>query len=146
MPIRKFNPTSPGSRFHTVQTFDEITTNEPYRPLTESLHRTGGRNNQGEWIIDPQSGAQMWQPADGGPPISAEDWADKGGDDAPGSDGASEGAAAPDGDQADEPTADADGSGGSDEARPAEAEPAGVPPETEAPPTADPAETGEGVS
>jgi large subunit ribosomal protein L2 len=48
MPIRKFNPTSPGSRFHTVQTFDEITTNEPYRPLTESLHRTGGRNNQGE--------------------------------------------------------------------------------------------------
>jgi N utilization substance protein A len=101
---------------------------------------------QGEWIIDPQSGAQMWQPADGGPPISAEDWADKGGDDAPGSDGASEGAAAPDGDQADEPTADADGSGGSDEARPAEAEPAGVPPETEAPPTADPAETGEGVS
>ena len=26
MPIRKFNPTSPGTRFQTVQTFDEITT------------------------------------------------------------------------------------------------------------------------
>ena len=48
MPIRKYNPTSPGSRFKTVQTFDEITTNEPYRPLTEKLHRSGGRNNQGE--------------------------------------------------------------------------------------------------
>ena len=48
MPIRKYNPTSPGTRFKTVQTFDEITTNEPYRPLTENLHRSGGRNNQGE--------------------------------------------------------------------------------------------------
>src|SRR5688500_3274138 len=48
MPIRKFNPTSPGSRFRTVQTFDEITTAEPYRPLTENLHRSGGRNNRGE--------------------------------------------------------------------------------------------------
>ena len=26
MPIRKYNPTSPGQRFQTVQTFDEITT------------------------------------------------------------------------------------------------------------------------
>ena len=33
MPIRKFNPTSPGQRFQTVQTFDEITTTEPYKPL-----------------------------------------------------------------------------------------------------------------
>ena len=48
MPIRKFNPTSAGSRFKTVQTFNEITTSDPYRPLTEPLHRSGGRNNQGE--------------------------------------------------------------------------------------------------
>src|SRR5829696_2326537 len=48
MPIRKFNPTSPATRFKTVQTFDDITTNEPYAPLTEKLHRSGGRNNQGE--------------------------------------------------------------------------------------------------
>ncbi len=47
MPIRKYNPTSPGRRFQTVQTFDEITTSEPYRPLTENLHSSGGRNNQG---------------------------------------------------------------------------------------------------
>ncbi|MEQ1895898.1 MAG: 50S ribosomal protein L2 [Vicinamibacterales bacterium] len=48
MPIRSFKPTSAGTRFRTVQTFDEITATEPYRPLTESLHRSGGRNNQGE--------------------------------------------------------------------------------------------------
>ena len=48
MPIRKFNPTSPGTRFQTVQVFDEITTSEPHKPLVESLHRSGGRNNNGE--------------------------------------------------------------------------------------------------
>jgi large subunit ribosomal protein L2 len=48
MPIRKYNPTSPGVRGKTSLTFDEITTAEPYRPLTENLHRSGGRNNQGE--------------------------------------------------------------------------------------------------
>jgi large subunit ribosomal protein L2 len=48
MPIRKYKPTSPGRRQMTVQTFDEITTNEPYKPLTENLQRSGGRNNTGE--------------------------------------------------------------------------------------------------
>jgi large subunit ribosomal protein L2 len=48
MPIRKYKPTSPGRRFQTVQTFDEITTNEPHKPLVETLHRSGGRNNHGE--------------------------------------------------------------------------------------------------
>jgi len=48
MPIRKYNPTSPGLRGKTSLTFDEITTSEPHRPLTENLHRSGGRNNQGE--------------------------------------------------------------------------------------------------
>ena len=48
MPIRKYKPTSPGRRFQTVQVFDEITTDSPYRPLTEPLKRSGGRNNTGE--------------------------------------------------------------------------------------------------
>jgi large subunit ribosomal protein L2 len=47
MPFRKLKPTSPGTRFQTVPTFDEITTQEPYKPLVEPLHSTGGRNNQG---------------------------------------------------------------------------------------------------
>jgi large subunit ribosomal protein L2 len=47
MPIRKYKPTSAGRRFQSVQTFDEITVSKPYRPLTESLERSGGRNNRG---------------------------------------------------------------------------------------------------
>jgi N utilization substance protein A len=35
---------------------------------------------QGEWIIDPDTGEQMWQPADGGPPITAEEWSQRSAD------------------------------------------------------------------
>jgi len=48
MPIRNYKPTSPGRRFQTVQVFDEITASKPYKPLTEPLKKSGGRNNQGE--------------------------------------------------------------------------------------------------
>ena len=42
MPFRKLRPTSPGTRFQTVQTFEEITTQDPHKPLVEPLKRTGG--------------------------------------------------------------------------------------------------------
>jgi large subunit ribosomal protein L2 len=48
MGIRNFKPTSPARRQYSVQTFDEITTSTSYKPLTEPLKRTGGRNNRGE--------------------------------------------------------------------------------------------------
>ncbi len=48
MPIRSYKPTSPGRRFQTVQTFDDITTTEPYKPLVEPLRKSGGRNSTGE--------------------------------------------------------------------------------------------------
>jgi len=48
MPIRKYKPTSPGRRFQTVQVFDDITATKPHKPLTEPLHRSGGRNNSGQ--------------------------------------------------------------------------------------------------
>ena len=48
MPIRTYKPTSAGRRFQTVQVFDEITTDQPYKPLTEPLPKSGGRNNRGE--------------------------------------------------------------------------------------------------
>jgi len=47
MPFRKLIPTSPVTRFQTVPIFDEITTQEPYKPLVEPMHSTGGRNNAG---------------------------------------------------------------------------------------------------
>jgi large subunit ribosomal protein L2 len=48
MPIRKYKPTSPGRRFQTGQTFDDITTQEPHKALVEPLRKSGGRNNTGE--------------------------------------------------------------------------------------------------
>jgi large subunit ribosomal protein L2 len=47
MPIRKYKPTSAGRRFQSVQTFDDITTARPYKPLVEKLDRSGGRNSHG---------------------------------------------------------------------------------------------------
>ena len=47
MPFRNLKPTSPGTRFQTVPMFEDITTQEPYKPLVEPLQSTGGRNNQG---------------------------------------------------------------------------------------------------
>jgi large subunit ribosomal protein L2 len=34
-----------------VQVFDEITATEPHKPLTEPLHKSGGRNNRGELTV-----------------------------------------------------------------------------------------------
>ena len=48
MGIKTYKPTSPARRFQTVQTFDDITTSDPHKPLVETLHRSGGRNNHGE--------------------------------------------------------------------------------------------------
>ena len=51
MAIRKYKPTSAGRRFQTVQVFDEITTDRPYRPLTTPLKKSGGRNSRGEITV-----------------------------------------------------------------------------------------------
>lgn len=51
MAIRKHKPTSAGRRFQSVQTFDEITATRPYRPLTQPLKKSGGRNNSGSITI-----------------------------------------------------------------------------------------------
>ena len=47
MPVRKFKPTSPGRRFMSVSTFEEVTKKEPEKSLLEPVKKTGGRNNNG---------------------------------------------------------------------------------------------------
>lgn len=47
MPTRKLKPTTGGSRHHNAPTFKDVTTNEPYRPLTEGLHQRAGRARNG---------------------------------------------------------------------------------------------------
>jgi large subunit ribosomal protein L2 len=47
MPTKKFKPMTPGTRFRSVNTFDEITRTEPEKSLLEPLKKTGGRNHHG---------------------------------------------------------------------------------------------------
>lgn len=47
MAIRKYNPTSPGRRFQTCSTFEEVTSTEPEKSLLRPLKKTGGRNCYG---------------------------------------------------------------------------------------------------
>jgi large subunit ribosomal protein L2 len=47
MPIKQYNPTSPGRRQMTVLDFSDLTKKAPEKSLTERISRTGGRNNHG---------------------------------------------------------------------------------------------------
>jgi len=51
MALKNFNPTSPGRRFMTVLTFDEITKGKPEKALTEPRKRTGGRDSRGRITV-----------------------------------------------------------------------------------------------
>jgi N utilization substance protein A len=42
---------------------------------------------EGEWVVDPESGEQVWKPADGGDAMSAEDWTEAVDSDDPDADG-----------------------------------------------------------
>ncbi|MEL6982440.1 MAG: transcription termination factor NusA [Actinomycetota bacterium] len=42
--------------------------------LEEEAKYAGEEWAEGEWIVDPESGEQMWQPADGSEAISADEW------------------------------------------------------------------------
>lgn len=47
MAIRNFKPITPGTRFYSVSTFAEITTDKPEKSLLTPLKKSGGRNNTG---------------------------------------------------------------------------------------------------
>ena len=51
MGIVKYRPTSPGRRFQTAQTFEEVTRTEPERSLVRPMKKSGGRNNAGRMTV-----------------------------------------------------------------------------------------------
>ncbi len=51
MAIKRFKPMTPGTRFKTVSSFDEITTTKPEKSLLDTSYRTGGRNNTGRITV-----------------------------------------------------------------------------------------------
>ncbi len=78
---------------------------------------------EGEWIVDPETGEQMWQPADGSPAISAEQWNAATTGEAADVDAAdAEGTDAADAEGSDAADAEAPGEGASEDSAEAEAE------------------------
>lgn len=47
MGLRFLKPITPGTRRYSVDTFEDITTDKPYKPLLAPLKKTAGRNSQG---------------------------------------------------------------------------------------------------
>jgi large subunit ribosomal protein L2 len=47
MGIKKLKPTTPGTRFRSNSTFEEVTKSTPEKSLTVSIKKSGGRNNTG---------------------------------------------------------------------------------------------------
>lgn len=56
MPIKKNKPTSPGRRFATVSTFEEITKTTPERSLLSPMKRSAGRNSAGRITVRHRGG------------------------------------------------------------------------------------------
>ncbi|MBI3939977.1 MAG: 50S ribosomal protein L2 [Acidobacteria bacterium] len=57
MGIKIFKPTSPGRRFQTVQTGEELAEIRPLRSLVGPQRRIGGRNNSGHLTVRHRGGA-----------------------------------------------------------------------------------------
>jgi len=51
MAIKTYRPVTPTRRFTTSTVNDDLTTNRPYKPLTESKQRINGRRNAGDLTI-----------------------------------------------------------------------------------------------
>lgn len=47
MAIKKLKPVTPGTRFRSNSTFEEVTKSTPEKSLTVALRKSGGRNNHG---------------------------------------------------------------------------------------------------
>jgi len=58
MPLRSYKATSPGRRWMTRPTFEEITTDQPHKPLLEPMKRGSGRNNQGRLTVRHRGGGE----------------------------------------------------------------------------------------
>ena len=56
MPVKKYNPITPGTRFRVGNDYSIITTNKPERSLVTSLKRTGGRNHDGKMTVRNRGG------------------------------------------------------------------------------------------
>lgn len=57
MPLKSFKPLTPTLRYKTVNSFDQVTVDKPYKPLTEIKKKFSGRNNRGIITVRHRGGA-----------------------------------------------------------------------------------------
>lgn len=56
MPVKKYNPITPGTRFRIGNAYAEVTTSEPEKSLLASTKKSGGRNSDGRRTIRQRGG------------------------------------------------------------------------------------------
>jgi large subunit ribosomal protein L2 len=56
MTLKSYRPLTPVLRYKTTASFDQITTNEPYKPLTVSLKNWSGHNSDGHITVRHKGG------------------------------------------------------------------------------------------
>jgi len=56
MAVKKFKPSSPGRRWGSITSFEEITKSKPEKSLTRALKKKGGRNNFGRKTVSARGG------------------------------------------------------------------------------------------
>lgn len=61
MGIKAYRPTTSGMRQRTGVTYEELTTSHPYKPLTQPLKKTGGRNSNGRLSMRHRGGGHKRQ-------------------------------------------------------------------------------------
>jgi large subunit ribosomal protein L2 len=61
MPVKRFNPTSPGKRFATVMDFSDLTKKRPESSLIEVKKKHSGRNNNGHITVRHKGGGTRRQ-------------------------------------------------------------------------------------
>jgi len=57
MPLKSYRPLTPTLRYKTTSSFDQLTTDTPYKPLTELKKKINGRNNRGVITVRHRGGA-----------------------------------------------------------------------------------------
>ena len=56
MPVKKYNPITPGTRFRVGNAYTEITTSKPEKSLLAPIKKTGGRNSDGRMTVRQRGG------------------------------------------------------------------------------------------
>jgi len=56
MPVKKYSPITPGTRFRVGNAYTEITSSKPEKSLLAPLKKSGGRNNSGKMTMRQKGG------------------------------------------------------------------------------------------